>query len=65
MFHSNKRLQGNTILHKTNTQRIDSIDSGLKIYKTTCHESFRQYLKNTTLHGLKYVGDDTITLFER
>lgn len=61
MFHSN------TILHKNlkNTQPIESIDSGLKIYKTTCHESFRQYLKNTTLHGLKYVGDDTITLFER
>lgn len=28
-------------------------------------ENFNQYLINSTLHGLKYVGDRTITRFER
>lgn len=28
-------------------------------------ENFNQYLTNSTLHGLKYVGDRTITRFER
>lgn len=31
----------------------------------TCSRIFREYLFNATLHGLKYVGDGTITLFER
>lgn len=31
----------------------------------TCRENFRQYLFNTTLHGLKYVGDNTISIIER
>lgn len=30
-----------------------------------CCQSFGEYLFNTTLHGLKYVGDKTITLLER
>lgn len=33
--------------------------------KKTCNENFNQYLLNTTLHGLRYVGDRSITLFER
>lgn len=32
---------------------------------TRCRENFNQYLLNTTLHGLKYVGDRKITRFER
>lgn len=31
----------------------------------TCGRSFREYLFNATLHGLKYMGDGTLTLFER
>lgn len=31
----------------------------------TCAENFRQYLLNSTLHGLRYVGDVKITIFER
>lgn len=31
----------------------------------TCSRSFREYLFNATLHGLKYMGDGTLTLFER
>lgn len=33
--------------------------------KSTCCQNIRDYLLNTTLHGLKYVGDGTITLIER
>lgn len=32
---------------------------------TTCKDSFNHYLVNATLHGLKYVGDLTITRLER
>lgn len=31
----------------------------------TCKENFNQYLVNTTLHGLRYVGDRSISPFER
>lgn len=41
------------------------VDSGEQTCKATCRQSFRQYLLNTTLHGLKYVGDNTITTVER
>ncbi|KAG4079926.1 hypothetical protein HA402_006238 [Bradysia odoriphaga] len=67
MFQSSKRLKVNAIRHRNfkNTQRLDSLQRDSKTCETTCNESFRQYLRNTTLHGLKYVGDSTITLFER
>lgn len=46
--------------------RILSIDSETKRrVALTCQENFNQYLVNTTLHGLRYVGDRSITLFER
>lgn len=31
----------------------------------TCRENWNHYLVNTTLHGLKYVGDRKITRCER
>lgn len=30
-----------------------------------CKDNFEQFLLNTTLHGLKYIGDATITRLER
>lgn len=30
-----------------------------------CAENARDYLQNTSLHGLKYIGTTNITLFER
>lgn len=42
-----------------------SIDDEIKTVRITCQENFNQYLMNTTLHGLRYVGDRSITLFER
>lgn len=32
---------------------------------SSCQENFNHFLQNTTLHGLKYIGDRTITRFER
>lgn len=34
-------------------------------FLTRFRESCNQYLLNTTLHGLKYIGDGKITRFER
>lgn len=31
----------------------------------SCGENVRQYLLNSTLHGLRYVGETHITIFER
>lgn len=31
----------------------------------SCRENFDKYLLNSTLHGLKYVGDSQLSLFER
>lgn len=31
----------------------------------TCRENIHDYLKNTTLHGLKYIGDRSISRLER
>lgn len=32
---------------------------------TSCNENFHQYLLNSTLHGLRYVGETNISIFER
>lgn len=32
---------------------------------STCSENVEQYLLNSTLHGLRYVGDRKISYFER
>lgn len=51
--------------------RKERPDTGLidkevkKNVRKTCQENFNQYLLNTTLHGLRYVGDKKITPFER
>lgn len=33
--------------------------------KRTCNQNIHEYLNNSSLHGLKYIGDSKITLFER
>lgn len=33
--------------------------------RTSISENIRQYLLNSTLHGLRYVGETKISLFER
>lgn len=45
---------------------LPTTDEGVnKTFRTTCQENFNQYLHKTTLHGLSYVGDRSITAFER
>lgn len=51
------RLQGN---NKTEQK----IEEYLK-ENVTWKDTFRQYLLNSTLHGLRYVGEAKITFFER
>lgn len=46
-----------------NKPKNDSVTNS--VTRLTCQENFNQYLVNTTLHGLRYVGDRSITLFER
>nr|XP_036231447.1 pickpocket protein 28 [Bactrocera oleae] len=36
-----------------------------KIVKTYCRGNMKKFLKETTLHGLKYLADDTITIWEK
>lgn len=64
------RIHVNVIRHRNSRllvtpPKLARMDSATPTCRATCRESFRQYLLNTTLHGLKYVGDGTITLFER
>lgn len=40
-------------------------DTAKRSIVASCGENCHQYLMNTTLHGLKYVGDKKITRFER
>lgn len=37
----------------------------IKKAQRMCRENLDEYLKDSTLHGLKYVGDRTLTIFER
>lgn len=30
-----------------------------------CRENFHQYMDETTLHGLKYIGDRSLSVIER
>lgn len=46
---------------KDHTKRSDWI----KTAKICCVENMQDYLKSTSLHGLKYIGNDDLTLFER
>lgn len=36
-----------------------------KIVKTYCRGNVKKFLKETTLHGLKYLADDSITIWEK
>lgn len=47
----------------SDTKLID--DEVKETVSVTCRENFYQYLTNTTLHGLRYIGDQTLTVLER
>lgn len=68
MFHHSSRYQAGSLRNRRKLSRVSRISrtaSENQACKTTCHENFKRFLVSTTLHGLKYVGDNTITLFER
>lgn len=45
--------------------RTDQNNVGIELFKASYRHTLKEYLINTTLHGLKYVGDNTTTLIER
>lgn len=47
----------------SDTKLID--DEVKEAVTVTCRENFYQYLMSTTLHGLRYIGDQTLTALER
>lgn len=59
--------------NSTVQNRKDRLNSNLKKFeqeiknsgRVSCRENFNDYLYNSTLHGLRYVGDRTISRFER
>lgn len=59
MFESRQKVG----LNHRRGQKVEK-EENLSVTKSL-NENFNQYLINTTLHGLKYIGDRTITWFER
>lgn len=49
--------------NKKAKQSFDDTDAMEK--ESSCQENLRQYLLNSTLHGLRYVGERQISTFER
>ncbi|XP_067633200.1 pickpocket protein 28 [Eurosta solidaginis] len=44
---------------------MESSKETKKIIKTYCRGNLKRFLRETTLHGLKYLADDSITLWEK
>lgn len=62
------RLQVNVmrpIYRQKPPSRQNQKNKAIVSHKSLYRSSLKQYLVDSTLHGLKYVGDDTITPFER
>lgn len=56
----NQRIRGKSTLKNI------AIKSGAKKnVRINCRENFTQYMSNTTLHGLRYVGDPSLSYIER
>lgn len=48
------------------SSRIRKFEDDIKrTLNVDCRENLNEYLFNSTLHGLRYVGDRTISRFER
>lgn len=43
----------------------NELDEQIDEKDITCGGNFREYLLNSTLHGLRYVGEKQISVFER
>lgn len=66
MANTKKRRAKAEVVNAWNDTRSNKSSNGrLHDFTASCFEHVRQYLLNTSLHGLKYVGLSSITLFER
>lgn len=54
-----------SVIHRQKPNSKEDDDEIAKDVELTCRESFYQYLLNSTLHGLRYVGDQSLSLCER
>lgn len=46
--------------------KIEKFENDIKkSLRVSCRENLNEYLFNSSLHGLRYVGDRTITRLER
>lgn len=58
-----------SVLHKRRDHldsRMNKLENEIRDNLTvTCRENFNEYLYNSSLHGLRYVGDRTISRLER
>lgn len=58
-----------TVLHNRKDKidpKVQKLESDIRENLTvTCRENFNEYLYNSSLHGLRYVGDRTISRWER
>lgn len=46
--------------------KIENIENDIKkSLRVSCRTNLNEYLFNSTIHGLRYVGDRTITRLER
>lgn len=59
IFHS-KRDKIDPKLQRYKNDRSDDTEENI-----SCRENLNEYLFSSTLHGLRYVGDRTISRFER
>lgn len=62
-----------SVINHNNNKNDDKLNSKIqkfesdikKSLRVSCRENLNEYLFNSTLHGLRYVGDRTITRIER
>lgn len=50
---------------RSQSQQDTLLDENKRSYLRIFKENLQQYTLNSSLHGLKYIGDQTITRFER
>lgn len=67
MFEPRLRVDALHTIKRKNDLNIKRLQTDVtrKSWQLRCREHFNEYLLNTTLHGLRYVGDRKCTRSER
>lgn len=48
------------------SEGVETMQDRSKVHDNLCcGENMREYLRSTSIHGLKYIGNNNLTLFER